>query len=174
MRRDFFCDFDLAGGGICDLLVQVLVLYIEFRGVLNLRVGVGLMRRRRHGGRARGFCLIASFVLPPRPGESGCVSAVSELFTGRVLRLPCYLCFVGSIAFVGYSKEGSCRRHLKLGEPGYSLWKAEILGVDARLAATCSERSRLVSSRGLEHKIRTPLMLCFTIRCSFTSRHVDS
>jgi hypothetical protein len=78
MGRDFFRDFDLAGGGVFDFLVQVLVFDLEFGGVLDFRVGVWIglaMRRRRHGGRVRrrrrGFCLIASFVLPPRPGESG-------------------------------------------------------------------------------------------------------
>jgi len=74
------------------------------------------------------FCFLSSSVLPPpRPGESDCVpAAVSELVSGRVYFAT--FAFVGSIAVVGYSKEGSCRRHLELGRPGYSLRHAETLG----------------------------------------------
>ena len=73
------------------------------------------------------FCFLSSSVLPPRPGESDCVpAAVSELVSGRVYFVT--FAFVGSIAVVGYSKEGSCRRHLELGRPGYSLRHAETLG----------------------------------------------
>jgi hypothetical protein len=126
MRRDSFRDFDLAGRRVSESLVQVLVLDVEFGGELDFGVWFGIrVRRRRHGGReGGGFVLFSSSVLPPRPGESDCVPA--ELVSGRVYFAT--FAFVGSIAVVGYSKEGSCRRHLELGRPGYSLRHAETLG----------------------------------------------
>jgi hypothetical protein len=107
------------------------------------------------------FCFLSSSVLPPRPGESDCVpAAVSELVSGFVYFAT--FAFVGSITFVGYSKEGSCRRHLELGRPGYSLRNAETLGLGH---STRRHMSREVSSRGLERTIQLIRVLCFVTRC---------
>ena len=62
MRRDFLCDFDLAGRSVLESLVQVLVLDVEFGGELDFRVcRVGIRVRRRHGGRGGGFVLFSFF-----------------------------------------------------------------------------------------------------------------
>jgi len=84
MRRDLFRDFDLAGRGVFDFLVQVLVLDVEFGGDLDFRVGVGIRVRRRHGGRGGGFVLFPSSVLPSPPGESDRVLPYRSFFSERV------------------------------------------------------------------------------------------
>ena len=61
MRRDFLCDFDLAGRRVFESLVQVLVLDVEFGGKLDFGVGFGIRVRRRHGGRGGGFVLFSFF-----------------------------------------------------------------------------------------------------------------
>jgi hypothetical protein len=134
MRCDFLRDFDLTGRRVFDSLVQVLVLDVEFGceldfGVVGIGIGLVMRSRRRHGGRGRGFCLMSFSVLPP--GESDC--AVSELFSGRVLRLLCYLTLSAQSLSRGLLERGVVSSASRAGRAG-------LLFLDSRrLAATCPE-----------------------------------